>query len=35
MINDQGKRVRTAGPSAAVKLLGLTSVPEPGEIPRL
>jgi len=31
MINDQGKRVRTAGPSAAVKLLGLTSVPEPGE----
>jgi len=30
MINDQGVRVRTAGPSAAVKLLGLTSVPEPG-----
>ena len=30
MINDQGMRVRTAGPSAAVKLLGLTSVPEPG-----
>lgn len=31
MISDQGKKVRTAGPSAAVKILGLTSVPEPGE----
>jgi len=30
MINDQGNKVRTAGPSAAVKVLGLTSVPEPG-----
>jgi translation initiation factor IF-2 len=30
MINDQGAKVRTAGPSAAVKLLGLTSVPSPG-----
>jgi translation initiation factor IF-2 len=30
MINDQGNKVRTAGPSAAVKLLGLTSVPAPG-----
>ena len=30
MINDQGVKVRTAGPSAAVKLLGLTSVPSPG-----
>jgi len=30
MINDQGKKVRTAGPSAAIKVLGMTSVPEPG-----
>ncbi len=30
LINDQGIKVRTAGPSAAVKCLGLTSVPEPG-----
>jgi translation initiation factor IF-2 len=30
MINDQGNKVRTAGPSAAVKVLGLTSVPTPG-----
>jgi translation initiation factor IF-2 len=30
MINDQGKKVRTASPSSAVKLLGMTSVPEPG-----
>ncbi|MGD9613486.1 MAG: translation initiation factor IF-2 [Kiritimatiellia bacterium] len=30
LINDQGNKVRTAGPSAAVKILGLTSVPEPG-----
>lgn len=30
MINDQGNKVRTAGPAAAVKLLGLTSVPAPG-----
>jgi translation initiation factor IF-2 len=30
MINDQGNKVRTAGPSAAVKILGLTSVPAPG-----
>jgi len=30
MINDQGKKVRTAGPSSAVKIMGLTSVPEPG-----
>ncbi len=28
MINDQGNKVRTAGPSAAVKILGLTSVPD-------
>ncbi len=31
LINDQGIKVRTAGPSAAVKCLGLTDVPEPGE----
>ncbi len=30
MINDQGSKLRTAGPSAAVKILGLTSVPAPG-----
>lgn len=30
MINDQGHKVRTAPPSAAVKVLGLTSVPMPG-----
>ena len=30
LINDQGIKVRTAGPSAAVKILGLTSVPAPG-----
>ena len=30
MINDQGHKVRSAPPSAAVKLLGLTSVPMPG-----
>ncbi|MCX6996074.1 MAG: translation initiation factor IF-2 [Kiritimatiellaeota bacterium] len=28
--SEQGVKVRTAGPSMAVKLLGLTSVPEPG-----
>ncbi|MFH0952758.1 MAG: translation initiation factor IF-2, partial [Verrucomicrobiota bacterium] len=31
LINDQGIKVRTAGPSSAVKCLGLNSVPEPGE----
>ena len=30
LINDQGIKVRTAGPSSAVKCLGLTGVPEPG-----
>ena len=30
MINDQGNKVRTAAPAAAVKILGLTSVPAPG-----
>ena len=30
MINDQGNKVRTAAPSSAVKILGLTSVPTPG-----
>jgi translation initiation factor IF-2 len=30
LINDQGVKVRTAGPSAAVKCLGLTEVPEAG-----
>ena len=30
MINDQGIKIRTAGPSSAVKILGLTRVPSPG-----
>ncbi len=30
MINDQGIKIRTASPAAAVKILGLTSVPTPG-----
>jgi translation initiation factor IF-2 len=30
LISDQGKKVRTAGPSTAVKILGLTSVPSAG-----
>jgi len=30
LINDRGIKVRTAGPSYAVKCLGLNSVPEPG-----
>ena len=31
LINDQGKKVRTAGPSYAVKCLGLTGVPNAGD----
>lgn len=31
MLNDAGKQVKTAGPSTAVELLGLTGVPQPGE----
>lgn len=31
LINDQGKQVRTAGPSHAVKCLGLTGVPGAGD----
>ncbi len=31
LISDQGKKVRTAGPSSAVKILGLTNVPEAGD----
>jgi len=31
LINDQGKKVRTAGPSHAVKCLGLTGVPGAGD----
>ena len=30
LISDQGVKVRTAGPSSAVKCLGLNAVPEPG-----
>ena len=30
LISDKGIKVRTAGPSMAVKVLGLTAVPEPG-----
>jgi len=31
MINDQGKRIRTAGPSTPVEILGLDEVPAAGE----
>jgi len=31
LISDQGKKVRTAGPSMAVKVLGLTNVPGAGD----
>lgn len=31
LINDRGIKVRTAGPSFAVKCLGLNAVPEPGQ----
>lgn len=31
LISDQGKKVRSAGPSVAVKLLGLTNVPGAGD----
>lgn len=31
LISDQGKKVRTAGPSMAVKILGLTGVPKAGD----
>ena len=31
LISDQGKKVRSAGPSTAVKILGLTSVPGAGD----
>jgi translation initiation factor IF-2 len=31
LISDQGKKVRSAGPSTAVKILGLTSVPKAGD----
>jgi len=31
LINDQGKQVRTAGPSHAVKCMGLTGVPNAGD----
>ena len=30
LINDRGVKVRTVGPSGAIKCLGLTAVPEPG-----
>lgn len=31
LIDDKGKRLRTAGPSVAVKVMGLSDVPLPGE----
>ena len=31
MMNDKGKRVKTAGPSTAVEITGLSEVPEAGE----
>ena len=32
MINDKGENVKTAGPSTPVEILGLSSVPEAGEV---
>ncbi len=32
MLNDKGKKVKTAGPSMPVEITGLTSVPESGDI---
>ena len=32
MINDKGKKVKSAGPSTPVEIMGLTEVPEAGEI---
>ena len=32
MIDDQGKRVKEAGPSTPVEILGLNSVPNAGEV---
>lgn len=32
MINDQGKRIKTAGPSTPVEILGLSEVPFAGEV---
>ena len=32
MINDKGKKVKTAGPSTPVEVLGLTEVPQAGDI---
>ncbi len=31
MFNDKGKRIKSAGPSVPVSILGLSAVPEPGE----
>ncbi|WP_418658328.1 hypothetical protein [Clostridioides difficile] len=31
MINAKGKRVKTAGPSTAVEILGLSEVPQGGD----
>ncbi len=32
MVNDKGKKVKSAGPSTPVEILGLTEVPEAGEV---
>lgn len=32
MINDKGKRIKTAGPSTPVEILGLSEVPNAGEV---
>ena len=32
LINDKGKRIKTAGPSTPVEILGLSEVPNAGEV---
>ena len=32
MVNDKGKRIKTAGPSTPVEILGLSEVPNAGEV---
>ena len=32
MVNDKGKKVKSAGPSTPVEIMGLTEVPQAGDI---